>query len=139
MVNKFERNSEPPVDINGENMGFNLAPIIKWGSVVLALVVLFIVSSFGRSVYTDVVWFDALGFQSVYMKILSTKILLFLIGLIAFAIPASINFWVAYKQSHGEINIPLPFEVSGLLRKAVILGTTLVTIVLGVIFGIVLA
>ncbi|MDP6512169.1 MAG: UPF0182 family protein [SAR202 cluster bacterium] len=134
MAEDFERNGEPPIDI-AQNIPTNFGPLLKWGAVLAAIVALFVISSISRAIYTDLLWFDALGFKSVYTKILSTKIVMFLVGAAIFAGMISTSLWFGLKQSRGEVTLPLPPEVISVLNKAVIVGVIGVGGVLSIIFG----
>ena len=139
MAEDFDRNGEPPIDLAGQNIPTNFGPLLKWGAVLLVIVALFVISSVARSIYTDLLWYDALGFKSVYTTILTTRIIIFLVGATVFAVLASVSLWFGLKQSKGEVTLPLPPEIVGLLGKAVVFGTIGVGAILSAIFGAVFA
>ena len=111
--------------------------MLKWGVVLLVIVALFVISSISRAIYTDLLWYDALGFQSVYTKVLFTKVIMFLVGAIIFAVLVSVSLWFGFKQTKGEVTLPLPPEVVSLLGKAVGFGAIAVGAILSIIFGVV--
>ena len=137
MAEEFERNGDPPVDIVGQNFPTDFGPMLKWGVVLLVIVALFVISSISRAIYTDLLWYDALGFQSVYTKVLFTKVIMFLVGAIIFAVLVSVSLWFGFKQTKGEVTLPLPPEVVSLLGKAVGFGAIAVGAILSIIFGVV--
>ena len=57
----------------------------KWLLLAVGLISAFVILSVLRGLYTDLVWFGQLSYTSVYMKILTTKITLFIIGFSIFA------------------------------------------------------
>ena len=119
MAEDFERNGEPPIDII-QNIPTNFGPFLKWGAVLALIVAIFVISTIGRSIYTDLLWYDALGFKSVYTKILSTKIFMFLVGMVIFGAIASVSLWFGFKQSKGEVTLPLPPELIVVLNLSLI-------------------
>ena len=71
----------------------------------VVLVVLF--SSLGAlsTLYTDFLWFENLGFESVFTTILSSRVLLFFIGFFAFFIFGAVNYYIATKlQEKSKLN-----------------------------------
>ena len=134
MAEDFERNGEPPIDII-QNIPTNFGPFLKWGAILALIVAIFVISTIGRSIYTDLLWYDGLGFKSVYTKILSTKIIMFLVGMVIFGAIASVSLWFGFKQSKGEVTLPLPPELIVVLNKAVIFGTIGAGAILSIIFG----
>ncbi|MBI4298477.1 MAG: UPF0182 family protein [Chloroflexi bacterium] len=112
-----------------------LEDMIKWGLAAVAVIFLFIALSFGRGIYTDLLWFDNLGFRSVFVSILTTRMWLFIVGAITFALFLSINIFIAYRFSRGEVTIPIPPEAVNLLKRLIIWGAVLTVIFLSLIFG----
>ena len=112
---------------------------LKWVAVIIGLIVLLGVLSFGRGVYTDLLWFDSLGFRAIFVKVTVTRISLFAIGAITTAIILSVSLWVAHRYSVGEVNLPIPTEVVPTLRRAVLWGAVIVIVIMSLIFGSVLA
>ena len=85
MAEEFGRNGgerEPPLDLLAATPG-DIRPFLKWAAIIVGLVVLFGLVSFGRSVYTDLLWFDSLGLRSIFLKVTVTRIALFAIGTVA--------------------------------------------------------
>ena len=127
----------------GEPVQFERAQVpgstLKWAGVIIGLLVLFGIFSFGRGVYTDLLWFETLDFRSVFVKVTVTRITLFAIGTVSTAIALSASLWVAHRYSAGEVNLPLPDEMGESLKRAVVWGAVVIVIVLSLIFGSVLA
>jgi uncharacterized membrane protein (UPF0182 family) len=124
-----------PTDFEGQQVPPQLGPIIKFGAVIVALVLLFVGLSFLKSVYTDLLWFDALDFRGVYTKILLTRIVLFVIGAVVVVVPLSVSVYFAHRLSTGPVTVPLPPETVEILRKLVVWGAVAAVVVLSVVFG----
>jgi len=107
----------------------------KWLVLAVALLVLFIALSSFRSIYTDWLWFGSVDYQEVYRKILTTRLLLFLIGGLLLALLLGANLALAYRNTAGEPVVPQPPEVTAWLRRLTKLAATLATIFLGFLFG----
>ena len=117
----------------------DIRPFLKWAAIIVGLVVLFGLVSFGRSVYTDLLWFDSLDLRSIFVKVTVTRIALFAIGTAVAAVAIGVSLWLAYRPSAGEITLPVPSEVLTALRRSVTLGSIAAVIVLSLILGSVLA
>ena len=135
MAGNFPQNGDAPPGVGGQEVPPQLVPIIKWGVVVLALVLLFALLSFARSVYTDWLWYGSLGFRSVFVKILTTRIVMFLVGALAFGALLGPSLYFAHRLSRGPVTLPLPPEVVDLFRKLISWGSVATLVILSVIFG----
>ena len=113
--------------------------ILKWGAVIIGLIITFGVVSFGRGVYTDLLWFDSLGFRSIFLTVTVTRLALFAIGALTTAVILGVSLRLAHLHSAGEVNLPIPEEVVPTLRRAVLWGAVIVVVILSLIFGSVLA
>ena len=110
------------------------------GRIALALVVLvliIVILSVAKGIYTDWLWFDGLGFLSVFKKILVMRIWLFFGGAFLVAIALLINVYIAYRFSRGESVLPIPPEMFRLARIGVIAGVVLTVFIMSVVFGVV--
>ena len=141
MAEEFGRNGgerEPPLNLLAATPG-DIRPFLKWAAIIVGLVVLFGLVSFGRSVYTDLLWFDSLGLRSIFLKVTVTRIALFAIGTVIAAVVLGVSLWLAHRHSAGEITLPVPEEVLNVLRRSVTLGSIAAVLVLSLILGSVLA
>ena len=141
MAEEFGRNGgerEPPLDLLAATPG-DIRPFLKWAAIIVGLVALFGLVSFGRSVYTDLLWFDSLGLRSIFLKVTVTRIALFAIGTVVAAVALGVSLWLAHRHSAGEITLPVPEEVLNVLRRSVTLGSIAAVLVLSLILGSVLA
>lgn len=79
----------------------------------LTIIIILIVISFLGSIvrlYTDYLWFDSLGFASIFTTILSSKIWLFVGAALIFFIFGIINLYVSSKFRKSSDNF-IPFKV----------------------------
>ena len=135
MAENSGQESEFPVDAGNQQVPQQMGTLLKWSAAVGGLVVLYSLASLLKSVYTDLLWFDALDFRGVYTKILFMRVVLFLIGAATFAVPMSISALYAHRLSRGPVTIPLPEETVEVLRKIIGWGAVAAVAVLSLIFG----
>ena len=95
---------------------------LRWIFVAAAVVLLFFAISFLRGVYTDLLWFEQLGFRSIFLKVVYTRVALFAAGAVIFAVPATISLFFAYRLSQGPEEQALPAATQDFLREADNLG-----------------
>ncbi|MSQ21863.1 MAG: UPF0182 family protein [Dehalococcoidia bacterium] len=112
-------------------LGRWLKLVLAIGFVALLLVGLNVL----RSIFTDWLWFDNVGFLSVFTKILWTRVWLFLAGAGLFGVLLSVNVIVARRHARGESVLPLPAEflrwLDRILVVGIIVGSLLASIVIG--------
>ena len=135
MASDSGQESDFPFDLGSQQVPPNLGSMAKWAALIGALVAVFAVLSFARGVYTDFLWFDQLGFSGVFVKIVTTRVVLFVIGFLLFAILLSISAFFAYRSSGGESSLPIPPEALLFLERLIKWGSVAVIIVLSIIFG----
>ena len=107
----------------------------KWLLLAAALVSSLVILSILRGLYTDLVWFGELSYSSVYMKILTTKIVLFIIGFSIFAVVCGASLYIAFRWSTGEYVVAVPLQIKNFLSKAFIIASLGIIILLGLLFG----
>ena len=107
----------------------------KWLLLAAALVSSLVIFSILRGLYTDLVWFGELSYSSVYMKILTTKIVLFIIGFSIFAVVCGASLYIAFRWSTGEYVVAVPLQIKNFLSKAFIIASLGIIILLGLLFG----
>ncbi len=93
-------------------------------SAVIWIIVIFFISVSSLSkLYTDYLWFNALGFSQIFLITLFSKIKLFIISFLVFFIFATINIWISSKLSKGKL---IPFKIKLLIITALsfIIGLT---------------
>jgi uncharacterized protein len=85
-----------------EDLDFaKLTRILKWILLAVILIVLWSAVTWGRSFYTDWLWFSSLGYDQVILRVISAKIWLFLLGALVFAVLAAPNLYAAFRFEAG--------------------------------------
>ena len=112
-----------------------IGTLAKWAALAVVVIVLFSLIVFGRSVYTDWLWFDNLGYRGIFVKVLLTRITLFAVGTAAMAVLAGASVFAASRLSMGRIALPLPDDLLSFTRRALASISAGVVVVLAVIFG----
>lgn len=79
-------------------------------ALIAALAALFLIAELAAgavTLYTDWLWFDSLGFQSIFATVLQAKVLAFLAGFVAFLVPAVASLLVAriVMSKHRTVSI----------------------------------
>jgi uncharacterized membrane protein (UPF0182 family) len=93
-------NKDPLPQFNLEDMDFaKFNRLIRWFILALILFFVWMGLNWGRTFYTDYLWFSSLGYQSVLMKIISTQVLLFLLGTTIFIVLAVPNLYAARRAA----------------------------------------
>ncbi len=72
--------------------------LIRLGVVLAVLLALFIAATVAKSLYTDFLWFESLGYDEVYTKRLYTRLWLFFAGAAAFLLLLLPNLWLARRS-----------------------------------------
>ena len=139
MASNFEQDAGIPTEFEGPRVPTNLGAMIKWGAAILGLILLFVALNYARSVYTDWLWFDALGFKSVFVKVLFTRIVMFFIGAVVFGALLGVSMYFANRLSQGPVTLPMPPEAVAMFRRLILWGIVVAVIILSIIFGAVFA
>ena len=104
---------------------------------ILVVIAVILISIAG--LYTDLLWFNQTGFQSVFLTQIFAQIALFIVGFALMFTVTLISFWLAYRNRPVYLRMPgeSPFEnyqeVIDNLRRLIMFG---VPGVLGVFAGI---
>tara|TARA_A100001037_G_scaffold306834_1_gene356661 strand:- start:46972 stop:49761 length:2790 start_codon:yes stop_codon:yes gene_type:complete len=118
-------------DLDFNSLSSQLSRFIKIGTLIISLVILILILNYIRAVYTDYLWYEQLGFQSVLLKTVFAKItLIFLGGFIASSI-LGINIYYANKISKG----PVQFDSDGSILKLYKKITFWIYLVIILLFG----
>ena len=124
---------------NGESersvIPFDPGPLLKWGVIIFGLIFLLILLNILRQIYTNWLWFDALDYRSVYVKILATRVWLFFAGALTFTAIVIPNAVLAYRNSRGEPTMLLAPQIYDLLKRLFLWGIWLTIFLLAIIFG----
>ncbi len=128
----------PPRNVGTGQFGNpNMKLLTRVGLAVAAVVIIVLILSVVKSIYTDWLWFDSLGYKGVYTKILGMRIWLFFGGALLVAGILIVNLYVAYRFSRGGSVLPVPPEMLRMGRIGIIVGAVLMVVVMSVVFGIV--
>lgn len=129
------RGRQRPIDVSDLNLPPWTGKAIKWGLVGVGLIFLIIGLSWGKGVYTDWLWFDSLGYLSVFRKILVTRIWLFFAAAGVFTLLIVPNIYLIFRLTRDEVPPTLTPQAYQLLRKALAGAAGLVTLIAAVAFG----
>ena len=88
-------------------------------------VILYVFLGFFRGAYTNWLWFDNLGLLSVYRTTLFTRVVLWMMGLVATAVPLYYSYRYAWRTAWGPT--VLPFSPLALLwiRRSILIGAVI--------------
>jgi hypothetical protein len=108
------------------------------GRVILALaglVLLFILASIAKGYYTEWLWFGSLGYGGVYTTILRTRLLVFFVAAVVFAVLLLGNLVLATRLAPQQQAIFWPWALVSRLQNVVRWNVLLGTVILSLIFG----
>ena len=110
---------------------------VRWMIAIGAIIALFIIAAIGRGIYTEWLWFDSLGFGSVYTTILTTRIWLFFVGAFIFLALLLGNLFLARRLSPPAGGNRLPGKGLLFVRRAIDMGILSAAAFISLIFGLV--
>ena len=116
-----------------------IGTLAKWVVYAVVAVVLFSLFIFGRSVFTDWLWFDNLGYRGIFVKVLMTRITLFAVGAVSMAALAGASVFAASLLSRGRVALQLPDDLLKFMSRALLSISAGVVAVLAIIFGTIMA
>ena len=122
--------SLPPLDFEQILNNNPLKGKLKWIVPAVSLVLVLILLSLFKSIYTDWLWFDSLGYQGIYRKVLFTKIALFVIGFLVTFTFVLMSLYFANKNTSGIIQSTIPVSLDGLIRKIKLIAILLIALIL---------
>ncbi len=107
----------------------------RWLVIPLVLILLIIIFSVLKGIWTDWLWFSSLGFSSVYSTVLVTRVAAFVVAAILILLLLGGNILLA-RRLGPSADIPyLPAEALRNLRRGSILAMVVTALLLAVIFG----
>ena len=108
---------------------------LKWLALLLIFIPIFFLSWLGRGIYTDYLWYSELGFEDIFITVLMTKVVLFVIGFVFVFALVLVNLFYVNRRTTGPIEVPLPDDMIGVIRKLILIGCVVVASILAVILG----
>ena len=126
-----------PFRIGGDQ--FRSPVPLRWIGVAAGLLVLFIALSVAKSIYVDVLWFDSVGFSSVFRRVIFAKIVLFFIGSLIALVVLGVNIWLARRLAPTGIEESFIEDVDpDAIRRIVTVLLVAATLFFAIVFGSVL-
>ena len=113
----------------------HLRRVRNWSLALIALLFLFLALWWARTVYTDLLWFDQLGFRGVYSKILLMKLWLFVGGTLVSATALSLTLYLTFRFSLGPSTLAFSADTFRLLGALLVAGAALIVLIASPIFG----
>jgi hypothetical protein len=120
-----------------EDLDFTkLNRLLRWGLIALAVILLWQGIQWGRGFYVDWLWFSDLGYESVLLRIMSARVVLFLIAAAIFLALAAPNLLAALRGA-GRPQGPsrLPAEADAAARKLLSWGAAGVLFLVAVLLA----
>ena len=112
----------PPFDFDTSAIRGKFDGRLKWLALLLILVPVFFLSWLGRGIYTDYLWYSQLGYEDVFLTVLLTKVILFVVGFVFVFALLLANLFYVNKRTTGPIEAALPDDLIGVIRKLVLIG-----------------
>ena len=134
MAYEFPSESNLPFDLSNF-ITPELRNRIKWGSIIVALVAIYAALNFGRTIYTDYLWFDAAGYLGVFRTVLITRLALFLGGGAIIGLLGGLSIYFAHRLAQGPVEMPLEAQTQRFLKRLFKWGSIVAIIAVAVIFG----
>ena len=127
-LDEFERRNPP-----------RLSSILNWVIPLGLLLLLWIGGTIVANIYVDWLWFDNLGYLSVFTTILTTRVVLFVLGALVFAAVFAVNIILAERYSPKGISpeaaLNIPLEALTWARRLVVIGLIVAGVLLSIVFG----
>ncbi|MFQ5826761.1 MAG: UPF0182 family protein, partial [Dehalococcoidia bacterium] len=109
----------------------------KWiPALIIAAVVLLIAAIVGNGIYTEWLWFGSLGYSSVYLTMLKTQLLLFLLGTVVFVGLLMTSIFLARRLSPASGEVVYLGRELAVGRRILEVSLFAAALFLGIIFGI---
>ena len=117
--------------------------LLRWGAVIIFLIILYIIANLAKGIYADWLWFDSVvnvngdDYSSVYGLRITTRAWLFLAGAVVFFGFFVTNVLVALRamSSSGGGSIQVGGMDSGSASRVFVIAGIAITLFLAVIFG----
>ena len=109
--------------------------LVTWTLLFTGVILLFIILNIAKSVYTDWLWFDALGYKDVFATRIFTRLWLFFAGAGVFIAFFWSNIYLAQRLAGRDEPSVLPPETILLIRSLTRVGIFFFMIVFALVFG----
>ena len=129
----------PSFDFDPSSIKEKLGGRIKWIVLASILIPVFVLSWIAKGIFTDYLWYSKMGFEDVFITILMTKVVLFLIGFVFVLALVLANLFYVNRKTAGPLDALLPENLIDIVRKLLLVVCVLVSVVLAVILGSVIA
>jgi len=107
----------------------------RWLVIVAAVLLLLAVAGTARNLFTEWLWFQSLGYQAVFTRILQARILLFFVAAVIFAALFAGNIALAARLSPRGEATGAAQTIAPFLKRASKAAVGVVTAFLAVLFG----
>lgn len=113
---------------------------LRWIGIAAGLLVLFIALSVAKSIYVDVLWFDSVGFERVFRRVIFAKVSLFAIGAVVAAAVLGANIWLARRLAprgpeESFIEDVDPEAIRRIVTVLLVAGTLFFAVIFGSVLG----
>lgn len=126
----------PPVFRIGRRRLRLFGSLSRWLAVLVLLIILYVVLDFVKGIYADWLWFESLGYSSVFSKKIITLIWLFFAGAGAFLALFLGNVLLAQRLAPPAADSSLIADVEPIaVRRIALVGLVALAAFLAVIFG----
>ena len=125
----------PPINFENLSMPGGILGRLKWIVAAVLVLAAIVLLTLLKGVYSDWLWFGELGFRGVYLKVLITRAVLFLVGFVVVISVVGLSVLFAYRVTSGPISIDIPDGLVNLTKRAIWIGALLAVIVLAIIMG----
>ena len=126
-------------DLDFNKISSQSSRFIKIGTLILFLVISILIINYIRGIYTDYLWYQQLGFQSILLKEVFTKIILIFSGWFVASSFLGINIYFANKISNGPIQYDSDGSILKLSKKITFWFYLSIILLFGLISGFVLS
>ena len=125
----------PPFDFDAQSITRRFQGRGKWIILIAAIAILLVLASFARSIYTDFLWYGELGFRGIYIKVLTTRIVLFAVGFVVTAILLALSLILINRKTSGPGGLPIPEDLAKIANRLVLIVSIIAIVVIGLIMG----
>ena len=115
--------------------------LVRWGVVLVALILIYVVASIAKGIYAEWLWFDSVDYVDVYRLRIVTRIWLFFAGAGVFLVFFGANVLVALRSGGDDgagadsTALILPDVDPGAVRRIGLIVAVAATLFLAVVFG----